>query len=49
MMIDKMYRPEPLRSGDPRFTDITDYMEWASEGFLHRFTIDGDEVVITES
>ena len=47
MMIDKLYRPEVLRAGDARFDDITRYMEWASEGFNHQFTVRGDEVVIT--
>ena len=49
MMIDKLYRPEILRKGDPRFEDMVRYMEWASEGFDHRFEIAGDEVVITAS
>ena len=46
MMIDPQYRPEVLRNGDPRFDDMVQYMDWASEGFEHRFTVDGDEVVI---
>jgi hypothetical protein len=25
------------------------YMDWASEGFDHRFTVEGDEVVITSA
>jgi poly-gamma-glutamate synthesis protein (capsule biosynthesis protein) len=36
-----------LRGGDPRFDDMVRYMEWTSEGFGHRFTVRGDEVVIT--
>lgn len=47
MMIDRLYRPEVLRGGDPRFEDMVRYMEWASEGFDHRFEIAGDEVVVT--
>lgn len=47
MMIDTQYRPEVLRNGDPRFSDITNYMEWVSDGFTHKFTVDGDEVVVT--
>jgi poly-gamma-glutamate synthesis protein (capsule biosynthesis protein) len=47
MMIDKLYRPEVLRNGDPRFEDMVRYMEWASEGFDHRFAVSGDEVVVT--
>ena len=47
MMIDKQYRPEVLKNGDPRFDDMVRYMEWASEGFDHNFMVRGDEVVIT--
>ncbi|MBI3043397.1 MAG: CapA family protein [Betaproteobacteria bacterium] len=47
MVIDTRYRPEVLRRGDPRFDDITNYMEWVSEGFDHEFRVDGDEVVVT--
>jgi len=49
MMIDDLYRPEVLRNGDSRFDDMVRYMDWASEGFDHRFTVRGDEVVITAS
>lgn len=47
MMIDKLYRPEVLHHGDPRFDDMVRYMDWASAGFDHRFTVEGDEVVIS--
>ena len=47
MMIDRQYRPEVLRRGDPRFDDMVNYMDWASEGFDHRFSVEGDEVRIT--
>jgi tripartite-type tricarboxylate transporter receptor subunit TctC len=51
MMIDKQYRPEVLRAGDPRFDDMVAYMDWASEGrsegFDHRFERPGDEVMIS--
>ncbi|HJU18439.1 MAG TPA: CapA family protein [Stellaceae bacterium] len=46
-LIDTRLRPEILRPGDPRFDDMLGYMEWASEGFAHRFSVDGDEVVIS--
>ena len=49
MMIDRQYRPEVLRAGDPRFDDMVAYMAWASEGFDHAFTRVGDEVVVTAS
>lgn len=47
MMIDKQYRPEVLRSGDARFADVLQYMEWVSDGFDHKFTVEGDELVVT--
>ena len=47
MMIDRQYRPEALRAGDPRFATVLRYMEWVSEGFDHRFTVEGDEVVVS--
>ena len=47
MMIDRLYRPEVLRAGDPRFDDMVSYMDWASEGFDHVFTRRGDEIIIT--
>ena len=46
-LIDKQLRPEPLEPGDPRFDEAVRYLEWASEGFDHRFTVEGDEVVVT--
>ena len=48
MMMDSQYRTEALQAGDPRFTKVLQYMEWVSDGFAHRFTVDGDEVVVTE-
>lgn len=47
MTIDRQYRPEVLRNGDPRFADMLRYMEWASEGFEHNFVVDGDEVIVS--
>jgi len=47
VQIDKQLRPEVLRKGDPRFDDMVRFMDWASEGFDHRFTVEGDEVVVT--
>jgi len=48
MIIDTLYRPEVLRRDDPRFDDMLRYMDWASVGFDHAFTVDGDEVIVTE-
>jgi poly-gamma-glutamate synthesis protein (capsule biosynthesis protein) len=47
VIIDRQLRPEILKAGDPRFTDMLRYMEWASESFAHRFAIDGDEIAIS--
>ena len=49
MMIDNLYRPEVLRRGDERFDDMVRYMDWASEGFDHRFEVRGDEVLVTSA
>jgi poly-gamma-glutamate synthesis protein (capsule biosynthesis protein) len=46
-LIDPKLRPEILTKGDPRFDDAVQFMEWVSEDFPHKFTVDGDEVVIT--
>lgn len=48
MTFDKRYRPEVLRSGDPRFAQVLAYMEWASEDMPHRFATEGDEVIVSE-
>ena len=47
VLIDKELRPEPLHHGDPRFDDAVKFMDWVSEEFPHKFTIEGNEVVIT--
>jgi poly-gamma-glutamate synthesis protein (capsule biosynthesis protein) len=47
VLIDRQYRPEVLRHGDPRFDDMVRYMEWASEKRPHRFEVRGDEVLVT--
>ena len=44
MIINKQYQPEVLFQGDPRFDDAVRYMDWASEGFDHKFVLDGDDV-----
>ena len=46
MAIDKQYRPVVLDRADPRFDELVRYMDWASEGFDHRFTVAGNEVMI---
>jgi poly-gamma-glutamate synthesis protein (capsule biosynthesis protein) len=47
VLIDRQLRPEVLKRGDARFDDAVRFMEWVSEGFEHRFAVDGDEVVVT--
>ena len=46
VLIDRQLRPEVLKRGDARFDDAVRFMEWVSEGFEHRFTVEGDEVVV---
>jgi hypothetical protein len=48
MIIDAQYRPQSLKRDDPRFDEVTRYMEWASEGFAHTFTPQHNEVKVTE-
>lgn len=47
VLIDKQIRPEALRSGDPRFDEALKHMEWVSEWSDHKFTVEGDEVVVS--
>lgn len=47
VLIDRRLRPEILPAGDPRFGEMLGYMEWASEGFAHRFMAVGDEIAIS--
>jgi poly-gamma-glutamate synthesis protein (capsule biosynthesis protein) len=47
VLIDDKIRPEVLHRGDPRFDDAVNYMEWVSQGHDHKFTVEGDEVVVT--
>jgi poly-gamma-glutamate synthesis protein (capsule biosynthesis protein) len=49
VLIDRLLRPEVLRAGDSRFDEAVGFMKWVSEGFDHRFTIAGDEVIVVES
>lgn len=39
-------QPLPLDHSDPRFSEVIEYLDWASSDFPHRFTVDGNEVVI---
>jgi poly-gamma-glutamate synthesis protein (capsule biosynthesis protein) len=48
VLIDQKLRPEVLRSGDARFDDMVNYMDWTSGDFDHRFVVEGDEVVVSE-
>lgn len=47
VQIDKQLRPEVLRRGDPRYDESVKHMDWLSEGFDHKFSVDGDEVVVS--
>ena len=46
VVIDKQLRPEVIKGSDARFADALRFMEWASADFPHRFTAQGDEIVI---
>jgi hypothetical protein len=47
MAIDRQYRPELLHSDDRRFEEVLSYMEWVSEDMRHRFSVEGDEVIVS--
>ncbi len=46
VIIDKQLRPEVLHSSDPRFADAVKFMDWVSEDRNHKFTVQGDEVLV---
>jgi poly-gamma-glutamate synthesis protein (capsule biosynthesis protein) len=35
-----------LHQGDKRFDEVVQFMDWSSEDFNHKFTVEGDEVVV---
>lgn len=47
VLIDKQLRPEVLTRGDARFDDAVRFMDKVSQGFDHRFVVEGDEVMIS--
>jgi poly-gamma-glutamate synthesis protein (capsule biosynthesis protein) len=47
MWLDTLYRPRPLKRGDPEFDDMLRYMDWCSDGFNHKFTAADGEVIVT--
>jgi hypothetical protein len=47
VQIDRELRPEVLMRNDARFEETLNFMEWASEDFNHKFTVEGNEVVVT--
>jgi poly-gamma-glutamate synthesis protein (capsule biosynthesis protein) len=46
MYINQLAQPEPLTSGDPRFQDSLDNLEYLSDQHKHTFRVEGDEIVI---
>ena len=46
MQIDTQLRPEILRRGDRRFDEVVKHIDWISEGYDHKFSVVGDEVVV---
>jgi poly-gamma-glutamate synthesis protein (capsule biosynthesis protein) len=47
VLIDDLLRPEILHGNDPRFEDALDYMEKCSAHLPHKFTVEGDEVIVS--
>ena len=48
MVMDARYRPEVLNHDDPRFHEVLSYLEWASEDMPHRFSVEGNEIIVSE-
>jgi poly-gamma-glutamate synthesis protein (capsule biosynthesis protein) len=46
MVMDADNCPQILKHSDPKFTEVLEYLEWASEDMPHRFQVDGDEVLV---
>jgi poly-gamma-glutamate synthesis protein (capsule biosynthesis protein) len=46
LLIDSLYRPEVLHQGDKRFDEVVQFMDWSSEDFNHKFTVEGNEVIV---
>lgn len=42
-------QPQVLSSTDPKFQETLDYLEWVSDQHPHKFTVEGDEVVVDTS
>jgi poly-gamma-glutamate synthesis protein (capsule biosynthesis protein) len=38
--------PQVLKRDDPKFDEVLEYLEWASEDMPHQFRVEGDEVVV---
>jgi len=47
MQIDPDCRPRLVTADSPEFARILDHMEWASVDLPHRFTVQGDSVIVT--
>lgn len=48
VIINRDLVPEPLCNGDERFTEVVDFMSWASEGFNARLSVQGNDVLIAD-
>ncbi|ALM84246.1 CapA family protein [Bordetella sp. N] len=46
MKIDTQYRPQVLAADDARFSEVLEYLEWASVDLPHRFKVQGNEVLV---
>jgi poly-gamma-glutamate synthesis protein (capsule biosynthesis protein) len=44
--INKLAQAEALNREDPRFQEVLDYAEWVSDPYPHRFTVEGNEVIV---
>jgi poly-gamma-glutamate synthesis protein (capsule biosynthesis protein) len=47
--INPQAQPAVVPRDDPRFQEILDFMEWSSDQYVHKFRVEGNEVVVDTS
>ena len=46
LFINAQAQPYALKPGDPKFKEVLEFTEWVSDQHPHKFTVEGDEVVV---
>ena len=47
--INRKAQPAAIPPDDPRFLETLDYMEWVSDQHAHKFTVEGNEILVETS